>query len=284
MEHLPVRFIRVADASRVTPHMARVTFTGDDLADLTCTGPDQQVKLYFPKPGQAVPRLPAPVLDFGRWYGAFTAIPEVERPWMRSYTIRAHHPRGQLIEVDFVLHDDAGPATRWARTARPGDTLGMFGPSPMFARRVPLDESIAGADWLLLAGDEAALPAIGTIVESLPEGARAVAYVEVRDAAEEQRLATRGDVTVHWLHRGAAPAGPGGPLLDAVRGAEFPPGAVFAWLAGEASVVRTLRRHLVAERGVERRSIDFSGYWRHRLTQDDAPTEADLADAQALTS
>jgi NADPH-dependent ferric siderophore reductase len=111
-----------------------------------------------------------------------------------------------------------------------------------------------------------------------------VAYVEVRDAAEEQRLESRGDLTVHWLHRGAVPPGPGGPLLDAVRAAELPPGAVFAWLAGEASVVRALRRHLAGERGVDRRSIDFSGYWRHRLTQDDAPTAEDLADAQELLS
>ena len=100
--------------------------------------------------------------------------------------------------------------------------------------------------------------------------------------AEEQHLPTRGDVTVHWLHRGEAQAGRNQVLLDAVRTASFPPGSVFAWLAGEAGTVRALRRHLVDERGVDKRAIDFSGYWRRRLTQDDAPTEADLADAREL--
>ena len=272
-----VRFIRVLGASRVTPRMARVTFGGDELAGLTLDGPDQQVKLYFPRPGQAVPRLPEPDDDTMRWYAAYTAIPEPERPWMRSYTIRAHDQ--DTVTVDFVLHGDAGPATRWALGAAPGDTLGMFGPSAEFARPVPITAEIAAADRLLIAGDEAALPAIGTLIESLPPGARATAYVEVHDAAEEQRLDTHGDVTVHWPHRAS-----GESLAGAVRAAPFPEGRVFAWLGGEAGTVREIRRHLVGERGLDRRSIEFTGYWRRRLTQDDAPTEEDLADAQELVA
>ncbi|MEV0778958.1 SIP domain-containing protein [Streptomyces sp. NPDC050433] len=49
---------------------------------------------------------------------------------------------------------------------------------------------------MLLAGDGSALPAIGTITEALPEGAHAVAYVEVWDGAEEQRFESAGEVTV----------------------------------------------------------------------------------------
>jgi NADPH-dependent ferric siderophore reductase len=37
---------------------------------------------------------------------------------------------------------------------------------------------------------------------------------------------------------------------------------VYAWLAGEAGVIRTLRRYLVTERGMDRRSVAFMGYWR----------------------
>ena len=158
----------------------------------------------------------------------------------------------------------------------------MFGPSADFARPVPVTAAIAAADWLLLAGDETALPAIGTLIESLPPGTRAVAYIEVADAGEEQRFDTRGDVTVHWLRRDGVPAGHAGLLAGAVRQAAFPAGTMFAWLGGEAGAVRAIRRHLIGERGVDRRSIEFAGYWRTRLTQDDAPTEADLADAREL--
>jgi NADPH-dependent ferric siderophore reductase/SAM-dependent methyltransferase len=284
MTLLPVRSIHVTDVARITPRMARVTFGGRDLADFTYDAPDQHVKLYFPKPGQTAPRLPAPEAgqDFMRWYEAYNAIPEQERPWMRSYTLRGHNRQRHTIDIDFVLHDDAGPATQWAQSAKPGDTVGMFGPSPTFARPVPLGTSIRAADWLLLAGDQTALPAMGTVIESLPNGHRAVAFIEVCDSAEEQRFETRGDVTVHWIHRGGVPAGQSDLLLNAVRDAQLPAGSVFAWVAGEAGTVRALRRHLVDECGVDKRSIDFSGYWRLKLTQDDDPTEEDFADAQEL--
>lgn len=268
--------------------MARIRFDGEQLADLGPMEPDQQVKLYFPKPGQDRPRLPDPDTDdFARWYDAFNAIPETDRPWTRSYTLRAHDPERRTIDIDFVLHHDpstsnpdaVGPATRWAHRAEPGDTIGMFGPSASFARPVSLRTSIAAADWLLLVGDETALPAIAGVLESLPAGTRAIAYLEIADAAEEQHFDSKSDVMVHWLHRSGDRAGTGDRLVSAVRNATLPAGSMFAWLAGEATAVRALRRHLVDERGVDKRSIDFTGHWRLRLSEDDAPTAEDLADA-----
>lgn len=282
---LPVRLVQVVGVRRLTPRMVRITFGGPDLEGFTLHGPDQQVKLFFPRPGQRVPVLPEPDAGRGgdvmRWYAAFQAIPEDERPWMRSYTVRAHDAQKGTIDVDFVLHDGAGhdtagPATRWAASALPGKRLGMFGPSAYFAEPVRLGE----AGWVLLAGDASALPAMGTILEWLPAGMPALVYAEVADAAEELHLTTADEVTVHWLHRGERPAGTGGLLVEAVRAAEFLPGPVYAWLAGETGTVRALRRHLVGERGLDKRSVDFAGYWRLRLSQDDAPTEDDLAEAR----
>ncbi|TBL34562.1 siderophore-interacting protein, partial [Verrucosispora sp. SN26_14.1] len=43
----------------------------------------------------------------------------------------------------------------------------------------------------------------------------------------------------------------------------LPSTPLYAWLAGEAGVIRTLRRHLVAECGLDRRAVAFMGYWRH---------------------
>ncbi|MYW47119.1 siderophore-interacting protein [Streptomyces sp. SID161] len=280
MAELPVSFLQVTGITRVTPRMARVTFEADHLDDSVGRSPDQQLKLCFPRPGQQEPVLPEQSDDATGWYQAFLAIPEDERPWMRSFTLRRRVPGTRSVEIDFVLHGDTGPATSWAGSARPGDRIGMVGPSAVYARRVTLTDSIAGADWLLLAGDETALPAIGTLLEALPEGTRAVAYLEVADSAERQTFETAGDVDLHWLYRDGSPAGRSEVLTDAVRAAEFPPGRPFAWLAGESGTVRELRRHLVGERGLDKRSIDFSGYWRLKLTQDDAPTAEDMAEAQ----
>lgn len=47
-----------------------------------------------------------------------------------------------------------------------------------------------------------------------------------------------------------------------------------------AGTARALRRHLVEDRGLAKPSVDCAGYWRLSLTQDDAPTPEDLAEAR----
>ena len=36
----------------------------------------------------------------------------------------------------------------------------------------------------------------------------------------------------------------------------------YAWLCGESGLATSLRRHLVQEVGMDKRSITFSGYWK----------------------
>lgn len=282
MNSLPIWLLKVSRTDRITPHLVRITLTGDDLRGFSIKEADQQVKLYFPRPGQPGPLLPVATesTDISTWYQEYTAIPEDERPWMRSYTIRAHDPADESISVDFVLHEHAGPATQWAMNAEPGDVLGVFGPTDYYARPIPMSTSVAEADWVLLAGDDAAIPGLSTIIESLPPGKRAFAFIEVQDTADEHQFTTDGDLSITWLHRGATKPGHSDALRNAVEAASLPEGTGFAWIAGEAGAVRQIRRHLVGERGMAKRQIDFSGYWRLKLTQDDAPTAEDLAEAQ----
>jgi NADPH-dependent ferric siderophore reductase len=252
--------LTVVAVDRLTPRMTRVTFTGPGLSEVD-HWPDQQLKLLFPPPGRDLVLPPLPEGDAMRWYQAFQAIPEAERPTMRSFTVRAR--TGDRLTVDFVLHDHGGPAAQWARQAQPGDSLGRYGPSPEYARQLNLT-----ANWVLLAGDETALPAVGALLP-LPN---ATVLVEIADEEEEQDLPG-----VRWLHRNN---GQHGQLLtEAVAALDIPTGSTFAWLAGEATMVRALRRTLVAK-GIPKKNIDFAGYWRKTLTQDDAPTAEDMAEAQ----
>ena len=61
---------------------------------------------------------------------------------IRTYTIR--HQHAEAIDLDFALHGGAaaGPATRWALNARPGDTIAVtraeldaFAPAGVDVRR-----------------------------------------------------------------------------------------------------------------------------------------------------
>ena len=269
--------LSVRATERLTPTTVRVTL-GGDLDGFTPVSPDQQAKLFFPRPGYDLSEVPVPPEDGDAmsWFQSFRQIPEPRRPWMRSYSLRrVHLDRGE-IEIDFVLHggdEDQGPASRWAASARPGEETVLVGPAVSHLR-VP-----GPHDWTLLAGDETALPAIGALLEAMPAGARAVVFAEVADATGRLDLPSAARVDLRWQYRGGARPGRSSVLVDAVRDARLPDGAVFAWVAGEASAVRAIRRHLVEERGVPRTQVAFTGYWRLDLTQDSDPTPEDAADA-----
>lgn len=246
----------VSRTERITPRMTRVTVRGESLAEFGGGGTDQHVLLYLYEPGVTLPE----PLTMTTARGALSSV----RPWMRSYTVRRHDPMAQEIDFDFVLHDHAGPASDWAREARPGDELIFVGPSPAYRPDLT-------ADAHLLVGDETALPAIGAILEELPAGARVRAFIEVDSAEEEQRLATAATAEVTWLHRDGLPPGPNKLLAQALAEATLPEGTIDVWAAGERTAMQDVRQHLVTERGLDRRRVRPSSYWR---AGEAAPTPA----------
>lgn len=261
---------KVAGVRRLTPHMRRVTFSGASLDDLA---PDQYVKVFFPQPGQSEPALPAPLAgdEVLSWYRTYLAMPDDVRPPMRTYTVRSVRQSAQEIDVDFVLHGDDGPASAWASRAAEGDRVALLGPHGLY--NVP-----EGTTWQLLIGDETAIPAIGAIVEALPAGTRALVYIEISDREDRQVFETLGAVELHWVVRGSAGVGEAVPVgeavLEAVRKADLPGGTPYAWISGEANMVKLARRHLVRERGVDKRAICFTGYWRRGLSEEAVGREA----------
>ncbi|NEE40962.1 siderophore-interacting protein, partial [Streptomyces sp. SID7982] len=64
-----------------------------------------------------------------------------------------------------------------------------------------------GVDWLLVIGDETALPAIGRWLAEMPAGTRARVFIEVGEESHRQDLPTEADATITWLTRDGAPAG-----------------------------------------------------------------------------
>ena len=235
-----MRRVRVARVERLTPRMVRVTFTGDDLGAFAWNGPAAHIKLAFPEEGQT--ELPPPQPDG----------PPPTR--MRTYTPRHFDPAGPELAVEFVLHGD-GPASNWAAQARAGQTLLLAGPGPNYQ----IDPE---ADWFLLAGDDAALPALETILGALPAGARVRAVLEVADAQEERPFATPAQLDVTWLHRGAHPAQADMALEAAVRAMQLPAGNGRIYVGCEAAAMRRIRRHLLQERGLEPAMMVTRGYWK----------------------
>lgn len=255
----------VTRTQRLTPHMTRISFAGADLTEFRWDGPDQRVKLFLPLPGQRIPDVPTGA----DWYPCYLKMSDETRPIMRTYTLRGHHPERNEVEIDFVLHTDhSGPASTWAASARVGDYAGIYGP---YADYDPVPDT----DWQLICGDETALPAIGGIIEGLPTGTLARAFIEVVGPDDERGFETKGDVEVTWVHRGAEANGDNSSLARVIADAELPPGRPYAWLAAEAGVVKRMRRHLAGERGYNRADIYFAGYWRVGRSEDQRATADD---------
>lgn len=275
---ISVREVHVARIVDVTPGMRRVTLSGPQLGPFTSAngiarpafrapGFDDSIRLIFPYPGESDPVLPI------QREGGVTFAPG-RRPLSKAYTVRRWDPEAAELDVDFVRHG-VGVATTWAHRAQPGDRIHMGGPSS--SKGMPV-----GADHLLVVGDETALPAIARLLEELPEPARAQVLVEVGEQSHVQPLSELPEVSVRWLVRDGAEAGTTGLLLDAVRELEWPPGRLFAWVAGEQAEVRDIRRHLVEERGMAKDDVEFTGYWRRTETVARAD-DAAVPDVEATT-
>ncbi|MEV8595355.1 siderophore-interacting protein [Streptomyces sp. NPDC052012] len=277
----PFRFfaLHVLGTRRLTPSLVRVTFGGPELREFRSHGLDQSLSLFLPHPGQEEPAVPIELGD--GWWQAWRELPDDVRAVMRSYTLRALRADADgvttEIDIDFVLHgveDDgsgieAGPASRWAGRAAPGDRVLLLGPAVADNRAIrfrPPD----GTDLVLLWADETALPATAAILEALPAGTRVRAWLEVPHAGDVHDLTTAADAEVTWFVRDGHGAGLGSPMaLDGLRAAELPSAErPYVWIAGESGNVKLLRRHFVSERGIDRRAVTFVGYWRRGLTEE----------------
>jgi NADPH-dependent ferric siderophore reductase len=217
----------VAATSQVSPHMQRIELTAAELDGFR----------YLP--GQDVMLLVAA---------------EGRRPVRRRYTIRQLDHERQRLTIDVVLHGD-GPGEQWVRSARPGDRIEGIGPR---GKIFPSPE----AEWHLFMGDEAAMPAILIMTESLPPDAEATVVIEVPEAADEQDVAASARTRVSWLHRLGRPAGDRSvsPLVAEAAEVELLPGRGHAYLLGEASIVLALRERLAA-RGLPPDQMSPKAYW-----------------------
>ena len=173
--------------------------------------------MTFPDPGSGADRVPVPGPDDPR------------SPNTRTYTPRRFDPETKQLEVDFALHGP-GPAASWAEQARVGQQVVQMGPAQGYA----VD---AEAAWYVILGDDAALPAIETILEALPPDTKTTVLLEVVAADEARPLAGPAQTDIRWLVRGPG-ASPGTALLAGLEG--------FAWPAGAGSRVRRLRSNRAA--------------------------------------
>ncbi|MET0702362.1 MAG: siderophore-interacting protein [Mycobacterium sp.] len=275
----PLHTFEVVRTEQIAPHMVRVVLGGtgfDTFSPVEFT--DSYVKLAIVPKNVDVDALPRPLT-----IDSFKELEPTLQPVVRTYTVRKADPAAREIAIDFVVHGEHGVAGPWAAAAQPGDPAYLMGPSGAYAPD-------PAADWHLLAGDEAGIPAISAAVESLPANAIGKVFLEVSGPEDEIAIAAPEGVDVQWVYRGGRAdlvpedqAGDFAPLIEAVKGAFWLPGQVQVFIHGEAqAVMHNLRPYIRKDRAVDAKWASISGYWRRGRTEETfRQWKRELAEAEA---
>ncbi|MGX1787919.1 DUF2218 domain-containing protein [Bosea sp. NPDC055332] len=249
------RILTVTGVEQLTPHMRRIRFHGEDLARYDSLDA-LHVRLFIPPPGLAEPVWPMIGAD-----GLLQSPPPELRPAIRKYTIREIDVAAGTLAIDFVLHDDAGPGSAFAASARAGGRIGMAGPG---------GRGLKQADRYVFLADETGLPALARMLESLPAEARGLAFIEVADADEQQPLAMPDGFTLRWLYRDGAAPGSTRSLQDAFAALDWSEvdDRVYLWAASEHAAFREIRAAAKQrlQPGIDEHLV--VSYWRAGLSEE----------------
>lgn len=218
--------LTVLGTEAVTGHYHRVQVDGGGLLQACGVHPTMWVRLWFDDDG---------------------------RPHQRAYTVVDPEPETGRFRLEFALHD--GCASRWATTARVGDTIDATVQGTAFALPDPTPTH------LYAVGDAASLPALNTLVDSAPD-VPATVWLEYAHASDRTLplRTTRPHQIVRWVPREHG----GRHLVDTVR-TELPAmdGALY-WVAAEAASTRAVLRHVRRDLGVDKHRVHALGYWSAR--------------------
>lgn len=237
----PPRVAEVKHTRRMTPNMLRVTFSGNALLGFPTDAASANIKLLLPHKHQ----------DASAYLASLNG--DGEKPLKRTYTVVEYRDNNNELDIDFALHADSGPATSFALNAKPGDQVGIAGPSG--TKLVDLS-----ADWFLIAGDMTALPAIEANLKLLPNDAAGYVVLEVQDVADQRDFALPNNMSIQWLVSPAPHSGKS-VLPNVVMNLEWLSGTPSVWVAGESSIVRELRGYFAKTKLLDREHRYTSGYW-----------------------
>ncbi|MFD7706878.1 siderophore-interacting protein [Streptomyces sp. NPDC059786] len=237
----------VTGAEDVGPRYRRVHLTDGGMLTTAGVHPTMWIRLWFERAG---------------------------RPHQRAYTLVAPDPVAGTFSLEFALHD--GPASDWARSAAPGDTIGATVHGTSFVPPRPV------ASRVVAIGDPASLPAINSLLTAVGT-APATIWLETDSpvpitpitpitsagapAARTDRdgIALRATPSRHELR--TVPRRDGGAhLVDEVRSAlpallrdEPEP---YVWIACDTATTRTLSSYVRKELALPKHRVHALGYWR----------------------
>ncbi|MCV7426261.1 ABC transporter ATP-binding protein/permease [Mycobacterium montefiorense] len=217
----------VLETVQIAPHFVRIRMESATLFEDAEAEPAAWLRFWFPDPD-----------------GSNTEF-------QRAYTIsEADVPAGRFA-VDVVLHEPAGPASKWARTVAPGATIALM--SLMGSSRFDTPEE-QPAGYLLI-GDSASIPGMNGIIGTVPDDVPIEMYLEQHDDNDTAiPIAQHPRLRVHWVARGDEKS-----LADAIETRDW--SNWYAWATPEATALKNVRKRLKDVFGFPKSEVHAQAYW-----------------------
>ena len=215
----------------VTPHLIRVYLENNDVSFFEDTTLGGTCKLLFPPLGIR----DIHYAEYDEMNKKWVSPSDKFKPVSRTYTLRNIDAANNQVVIDIANHGLNGPGSRWANEAKIGDRIGVS----MKSKKKDLAPK---TDFILLAADLTGLPAISTIIESLPAKTKGIVCVEVPTENDIHTIETKANLEFKWIVNPAI--GNGTALHTLVKMQNLPKrkdGKRFAYVAGESKSVKEIK-------------------------------------------
>lgn len=221
--------VTVLETSWIAPHCIRVWMHSPTLFTDAAVEPSAWLRFWFPDPDGS------------------------DTEFQRAYTIAEGDAETGRFAVDMVLHEPAGPATRWARTVEPGASIAAM--SLMGSSRFEVPDADAQPAGYLLMGDSASIPGINGIIGTVAPDVPIELYLEQHEDDDLLiPLREHPRLRVHWVPRRDASS-----LAAAIEARDW--SDWYAWATPEAATLKALRTRLRDEFGFPKSEIHAQAYW-----------------------
>ncbi|MGV9799011.1 ABC transporter ATP-binding protein/permease [Mycobacterium sp. NPDC003449] len=216
----------VVATEQVTPNLLRIRMVSPTLFEDHVAEPTSYLRFWVPDPDGS------------------------KTEFQRAYTMTEPEVDTGHFTIDVVLHEPSGPASKWARSAVPGDTVPVMTlGSPGFS--IP-EERPAG---YLLIGDAAATPAINGIIGIVPDDIPIEVYLERHHESDLLiPIAEHPRMNLHWVERADTTS-----LAAAVENRDW--SNWYCWVTPEAGSLKHLRNRLRGEFGFPKSELHAQAYW-----------------------
>ena len=217
----------VIETESIAPHFVRVRMVSQTLFEDAEAEPAAWLRFWFPDPDGS------------------------DTEFQRAYTLSEADAATGRFAVDVVLHEPAGPASKWARAVAPGATIAVM--SLMGSSRFDVPEE-QPAGYLLI-GDSASIPGMNGIIGTVPDDVPIEMYLEQHDDNDTLiPIAAHPRLRVHWVSRRDEQT-----LANAIESRDW--SNWYAWATPEATTLKHVRKRLRDAFGFPKSEVHAQAYW-----------------------